>query len=203
MDAPEPNAPSSAAAANRRGVVIALAILVAVLVGAWFAYGTLAGQAEPGDAAAAQATASSDENLPHLEDYDAQVLSALGDSTSLVKIADGKPLVINFWATWCPYCIQEMDDFQVIYDDYGDWVNFAFVDATDGVRETIEDARAWIEERDYTLPFYFDTRYEATGGFGVQAFPTTVVVAANGDILTISAGRIDPDLMRSALDSLR
>jgi len=131
------------------------------------------------------------------------VLSALGDSTSLVKIADGKPLVINFWATWCPYCIQEMDDFQAIYDDYGDWVNFAFVDATDGVRETIEDARAWIEGHDYTLPFYFDTHYEAAGGFGVQAFPTTVVVAANGDILTISAGRIDPDLMRSALDSLR
>lgn len=191
---------------GKRGVVMALVALVAVLVAAAVGYQVLAGSASVGPAAnnanAPSSAAAGDEDALWLADFDATVYSDLGDATPLTKLADGRPLVINFWATWCPYCIDEMDDFQAIYDDYSDRVAFAFVDATDGNRETIEDAKAWVESHSYTLPFYYDIQRQAVAAFGIGAFPTTVVVAPDGEILAISSGRIDDALMRSALDSL-
>ena len=52
------------------------------------------------------------------------------------------------------------------------------------------------------LPDYYDTSLEASTTFGVFSYPTTVVVSADGEILTISAGRIDPILMRGSLEQL-
>ena len=52
------------------------------------------------------------------------------------------------------------------------------------------------------LPDYYDTDLEASTAFGVYSYPTTVVVSADGEILTISAGRIDPILMRGSLEQL-
>ena len=198
----EPSAQS--APASKRGVAIAVAVLAVVICAAFIAYQALLGSAqspESGESSPSTATTSGPDAL-WLADFDATVYSELGDATPLTKISDGKPLVINFWATWCPYCIEEMGDFQVIYDEYSDRVSFAFVDATDGTRETIEDAKAWVDDHAYTLPFYYDIKREAVSAFGITAFPTTVVVSADGEILTISAGRIDAGLMRSALDSI-
>ena len=193
--------------ASKRGVIIALAVLALVVGAAIIAYNLLAESAQSGGTNTASVSAHTDggqaaADAVWLADYDATVFSDLGDATPLTKMGDGKPLVINFWATWCPYCIDEMGDFQSMYDDYGDRVSFAFIDATDGTRETIEEAKAWVDEHAYTMPFYYDINREAVSSFGISAFPTTVVVSAEGEILTISAGRIDADLMRSALDSL-
>lgn len=139
---------------------------------------------------------------PMLADYDVTVYTEFGDARTLTQIANGKPLVMNFWATWCPYCVQEMDDYQHIYDDYADRVSFAFIDCADGQRETVDDGARWLFDNEYTLPAFYDTTQQAQYAFGASALPTTVVVSAEGEILTVSAGAIDADLMRSALDSL-
>lgn len=119
----------------------------------------------------------------------------------LSVIADGRPLVINFWATWCPYCVDEMPDLQELYAEYADRVSFAFVDAADGKRERVEDAAAWLEEQGLAdLPAYYDTSFEAQTSLGIYSYPTTVIVAADGEILTISPGRIDKESMRGALE---
>lgn len=194
----------------KKGVVIAIAALVVVLVAGFAAYQLLIGQAggraalqaQPGAAAGAGAGAGGSE-APYLADYDATVYTIEEAPVALTQIADGRPLVMNFWATWCPYCIQEMDDYQAIYDDYKDRVSFAFIDCADGVREKPYDAALWLVDNGYDdLPAYYDTTQEAMYAFGASALPTTVVVAADGEIMTISAGAIDPSLMRSALDSL-
>ena len=186
---------------SKGGVIAAAGILVAVLLLAWVGYGMLAGQAgERSDPSVSSTTQEQD--ALQLALFDATVYDDDNAPVTLTALAEGKPLVINFWATWCPYCLQEMDDFQAIYDDYKDKVNFAFIDATDGQRETVEMARAWMADNGYTLPVYYDTKLEAVSAFGLQAYPTTVVVSAQGEVLTISPGVIDPDRMRAALDSL-
>ena len=203
-EAPEPS--GSASSTSKRGVVIALVALVAAIGVALIAYNAVAGSVPPSGADAHDTVSThgsdGDAYALWLADFDATVYSDLGDATPLTKLCDNRPLVINFWATWCPYCIDEMGDFQAIYDDYSDRVAFAFVDATDGNRETVEDAKAWVDKHDYTLPFYYDIKREAVANFGISAFPTTIVVSPDGEILTISSGRINADKMRSALDSL-
>lgn len=138
-----------------------------------------------------------------LADHDAMVYTDTDEAITLTGIADGSPLVINFWATWCPYCVQELPDFQDIYHEYGDRVAFAFIDAADGSRETVSGTVAWLAENGYDdLPVYYDTKTEASSAFGAWSLPTTVVVSADGEILAVQVGMIDPAALRNVLDSL-
>ena len=138
-----------------------------------------------------------------LADHDTTVYTDLGEPISFADIANGRPLVINFWATWCPYCVDELPDFQKIVADYGDRVAFAFVDVADGQRERADDARQWLIDNGFDdLPDYYDRNMAAATSFGVYAYPTTVIVSAEGEVLTISAGRIDAALLRGTLNQL-
>lgn len=207
---------------NKRGVIVAAIALVVVLVLAFVGYQVLAPkQAETQPAAQSSqpqsADASQQQSQPSsqpqsqqsqkeplkLADYDATVYTADGQPKKMTELAAGKPLVINFWATWCPYCVQEMPDFQRIFHDYGDKISFAFVDSTDGRRETKEAAQSWLAENGLDdLPAYYDTDLDATATFGASSLPSTVVVSSNGEILMAKPGRINDASMRSALDTL-
>ena len=185
------------------GVLLALVVLLALaFVGRNILQARLE-QAPSSEVGTAAEPSSSEDDTMLLADYDATVYTDLGEPLRLSDIADGKPLVINFWATWCPYCVDELPDFQRIYAEYGDRVSFAFVDVADGQRERAEDASAWLVEQGFDdLPAFYDTSQEAVVSFGAYALPTTVVVSADGEILTVTPGRIDATLMRGALEQL-
>ena len=190
---------------GKRGIVIALVALVVVLALAFFAYDALAANAREEQLAVAKEqtqAAEHDPELPRLVDFNATVYTETGEPFTLDQIAQGKPFVMNFWATWCPYCIQEMDDYQKLYDEYKDRVSFAFIDIADGQRETVEMGAAWMQDNGHDLPTYYDTKLEAMYAYGATNLPTTVVVAANGDIMDVSVGVISLQRMRDALDSL-
>ncbi len=199
---------------KKSGVLVALIALVAMIVIGRIAYERVAQSVEEiattvdtrDDAEGTDSTQETDgtdetADVDLLSDRDATVYTAKDEPVLLSDIADGKPLVINFWATWCPYCVEELPDFQEIYDEFGEDVSFAFVDVADGQRERAEDAAAWLSENGYgDLPDYYDTSLEATRAFGASSLPTTVVVSAEGEVLTISPGMIDPTLLRAALE---
>ena len=206
---------------RRVSPIIALGALVLVLVVAFVGYQLLGAQRverkaeepskneqpveqpETGGSPEEPADQPSEEQGPLLASYDARVYTRGGDPVMLTELADGKPLVINFWATWCPYCIEELPDFQSICNDYEGRVVFAFIDATDGSRETVSGATAWLEENGFDeLPVFFDNDYDAVMTLGVRAFPTTLVVSADGEIVALGSGMIDPDGMRALLDEL-
>lgn len=194
---------------SKRGPIIALVALVIVLAAGFFAYDALSSSHGQAVSSASASAASEPEwaepsgTGPMLADYDATVYTETGTPLSFSKIADGKPLVINFWATWCPYCVQETPDYLDIYRDYEGRVSFAFVDCTDGSRETVDKAATWLADNGFgDLPAYYDTKSEAQYMYGASSLPTTVVVSAGGEVMTVSPGMIDPDLLRSALDSL-
>ena len=68
----------------------------------------------------------------------------------------GKPIVINFWATWCPPCKQELPDFDKLCKEYGDRVVFMMVNLTDGYRDTVDGTKRFVSGKGYTFPVYFD-----------------------------------------------
>ena len=187
---------------RRREALVALIVLVAVIAAAFFAYQMLAAQAHDSQPETRTTTTESSRELPKLSEFDATVYTESDEGRLLTEIADGKPLVMNFWATWCPYCVNEMGDYQEIYDEYGDRVSFAFIDVADGKRETVQKASDWLADNGYRLPAYYDTSLNAMYKYGATNLPTTVIVARNGDILDVSAGAIDPKAMRSTLTEL-
>ena len=77
-----------------------------------------------------------------------------------VKLSDffGRPIVVNFWATWCSPCKREMPSFERMYEKYGEDVVFLMVNLTDGYQDTVKKASDFVEKNGYTFPVYFDTK---------------------------------------------
>ena len=90
-----------------------------------------------------------------------------------VKLSDffGKPIVLNFWASWCPPCKAELPDFEDACKKYDGEVVFLMVNMTDNQMETVEVAKAFVAEQGYTFPVYFDTQYEAAYLYGLSSIP--------------------------------
>ena len=197
---------------SMRGVLIAVGALVVVLVVGLVGYRTLGADSSaarevsveakeaPQESTAAPREA---EDVSFLKDYDATVYDEAGQPVTLTSIAAGRPLVFNFWATWCPYCVREMPYFVEAAAQFGDRVSFAFVDATDGQRETVEGAAAWLDENGFgELPAYYDSEFEASRAFGVRSLPTTVFVSGEGEILLVRPGAMTPEQIQGAIDTM-
>ncbi|MCR4672365.1 MAG: redoxin domain-containing protein [Lachnospiraceae bacterium] len=133
---------------------------------------------------------------PALDFY---VEDADGNTVHLFDFS-GKPVVFNFWATWCPYCVKEMDGFEEAYLLYGDEVQFMMIDVCDGVQETKSKALDYVEEQGYTFPVFFDTSGSAIASYGVTGLPMTVFVNADGDIYSMFYGAMQKDKVMEQLE---
>jgi len=107
----------------------------------------------------------------------------------------GKPIVLNFWASWCGPCQSEMPDFNEKYAELGDEVHFVMVNMTDGGRETIETASAFIEKNGYEFPVLFDTKSEAAMTYGAYSLPTSFFINAQGHVVAHAVGAIDGETL--------
>lgn len=112
----------------------------------------------------------------------------------------GKPIILNFWASWCTPCKKEMPDFNKKYLQYGDQIQFLMIDFAKD--DKIEDAKAYVSEMGFAFPIYFDTYGDATYTYGVNAFPTTVFIDADGYIVARYRGTISEGTLQSGIDMI-
>ena len=93
------------------------------------------------------------------------------------KAMEGKVIIINFWATWCPPCIAEKPSFQALYDDYKDKVVFMFITS-----EVPEKVLAFKKKHQYTLPIYYE-RSAPPAMLYSTSLPTSYVIDKQGRIV--------------------
>lgn len=119
-----------------------------------------------------------------------------------LKDFKGKPVILNFWASWCPPCKGEMPDFEDAYKEHGDKIQFMMINLTDGNRETVELAKKHITDNDYSFPVFFDTKAEVGYSFSVSSIPATYLVDENGNVVGHAIGAIDRKTLDEAIKIL-
>ena len=130
--------------------------------------------------------------------------TVLDHEGNAVKLSDykGKPVVLNFWATWCSYCKLEMPDFNEAYQKYPD-VQFLMVNATDGVQETMSSAKEYIRKENYQFNIFFDTQLEAVKAYAVTGFPSTFFIDKEGNLVTYGSGMLDMEALEKGIKMIQ
>lgn len=121
-------------------------------------------------------------------DFTAELID--GSSLALSDLK-GKPVIINFWATWCGPCVREMPTFERLKEDFGDEIGIIAVNCGDDA-DTVKD---FVDENGYTFPMALDENYEVAMLYPSNSIPYTVVLDANGKITHVSTGAYDADTM--------
>jgi len=102
----------------------------------------------------------------------------------------GKPVIVNFWASWCPPCKSELPYFQEAYNEYGDRIQFMMVDLTDGYRETDLTVQQFIKETGYTFPLFYDRQGNAAEAYDIYSIPVTLGITSEGKLKYSKTGAL-------------
>ena len=195
---------------NKKTLIILCVVFAVVLIGAGVLYSNLSDDVQVNSLATQPPTESRQPTEPQPEASAAQTTAATeaydfsapdftmldweGNERKLSEF-EGKPVVLNFWASWCGPCKSEMPDFEEAYKKYEGKVHFLMVNCTDGVQETVDSAKVFIEEAGYTFPVYFDTTLEGCSLYGATSIPLTYFIDANGEKVTYGRGALSAETL--------
>ena len=178
---------------NKIMLVVIGVLLGAVIAGAAILYGLLGDAVSPIPEQSAQSGESSKIAAPELTIYDKD-----GNAVSFSEFK-GKPVVLNFWASWCGPCKSEMPAFEEMYRKYGDDVHFVMLNLTDGSQETLDSAKAYLNSTGYTFPVYFDTELSGAISYGITSVPQTYFVDADGYLVVRTASATSAEVLEECI----
>lgn len=171
-------------------IMIVLGVVVAIVAGG-FGYLFYAAS-QPPDLAKAQAMENKPAPNLQLATFPDKKAVALKDISG-----KGKPVFLNFWATWCPPCVAEMPHMNELYPQYKDKMDFvvASVDAKQ------EDVVTFQKKNNYQFPIYYAESKEVHAAYGLQGIPTSVIIDGKGNLVNVHIGGMNKEDMKKFLDS--
>lgn len=126
-------------------------------------------------------------------------------NTHILSQYKGKTVFLNFWATWCGPCRNEMPDIQKLYEEYsgaekGELIILGVATPGIGGEGTIEEITQFMHENGYSYPVLMDTTGEvAYGTWGVSSFPTTYMINKEGNVEGYISGQLSEEMMRDII----
>ena len=180
-------------------LIIWILLFAVFIAGASVLYNRLSAQMEPAQLAT-EATAGETEAAPN----PAPDFTFYDSEGNAHKLSDfrGKPVILNFWASWCGPCKLEMPDIEATWKEYGDEIHFLLVNLTDGSQETVETASAYIAEQGYSFPIYFDSDMEGAYQYSVTGIPVTYFIDAEGNFVAYYQSVMSAQILQQAVDLL-
>ena len=191
---------------EKKKLIIGLLAFVLLLAGAGVLYSQLSGQFAPdsivednsqGDVNSEGQNGENDQEPQKQMAPDFTVYDSDGNPVALSDFF-GKPIVLNFWASWCGPCKSEMPDFEGAYKEQGDEIQFLMVNCTGG-RETLDSAKAFVADSGYTFPVYYDTDLDASMTYGTSSIPMTFFIDAEGYLTAYAQGAISAEMLQQGI----
>lgn len=136
---------------------------------------------------------------------DLELTDQFGNPHSLADYK-GKVIFLNFWATWCGPCRNEMPDIQKLYEEYSaqgedaEVVILGIAGPGIGQEGSAEEIADFMTKNGYTYPVLMDTSGEMFTQYGISAFPTTFMIDKDGNVYGYVPGQMTEDIMRSIID---
>lgn len=176
-------------------LITALAIIAVLVIGSVL-YNAFNGSITPGSSAYAESEKTDGRKAAP----DIVFLDVDGNE---VKISDfaGKPVILNFWTSWCVYCKKEMPDFEAAYDKYGDKIDFVMLNIAYS-EYAEDDGRKYYAESGYTFPFYYDKTDGGTKTYNLRGYPMSVFIDAQGNIVSYHFGALSAELLERNIAAL-
>ena len=202
---------------NKKTLLILCAVLALVLIGAGVLYNSLADDIQLGGLATlppeteaptqaateapvenTQVPAETQEAEP--ERHTAPDFTMLDKDGNEVTLASffGKPIILNFWASWCGPCKMEMPELQKFYEQYGEEIHFLLVSVDDDV----DAAKAFIADSGYSFPVYFDTTSAGAYTYGASSIPLTYFIDAEGNLTAYYMGAMSESILQQGVDMI-
>ncbi len=116
----------------------------------------------------------------------------------------GKVVFLNFWATWCPPCKEEMPIIQELYEEFGENKNEVIIlgitnptteENPNGQDKNIDEIKYFLQENNYSFPTVFDKTGIYFDNFKIRAFPTTYIIGKDGEIKAAIPGALTKQQM--------
>lgn len=102
-----------------------------------------------------------------------------GSKVSLSDLSKEKPVLLVFWATWCPFCIEEIPALNKIADAHKDKVGIAGID----IKENVEKVKSFAQKKEIKYSILLDSTGSVAQKYGVLGIPTNVLIDKDGKIL--------------------
>ena len=123
-----------------------------------------------------------------------------GDTVSLQQLTSEKPTLLYFWATWCPYCKNDLAAAEKVYPDYKDKVNFLAIDLDS--RETVKQIADYRKRYGHDLLQFAVADVKVLKDYSITYTTTKIAIAKSRLILWRGSGEVDEKTWRILLDGL-